>query len=62
MKPLRPAPGGTSLVEHGESPAAGHEPPPTLITGVTGPATARDRELWGMLLHTVWPEPGKARS
>ena len=44
------------------APPALPEPYPLRITAVSGPATTRDRMLWGVLLHAVWPELGQVPS
>lgn len=59
MKPRRPQLSRTPWGEQRMEPATRPGPPPTLITEVSGPCTERDRKLWGVLLHAVWPELGK---
>ena len=59
MKPLPPRLSGTPWGEKRTDPVTGPGPPPVLITEVSGPCTERDRKLWGVLLHAVWPEVGE---
>ena len=58
----RPMPSGKPEGDTRANPASLPGPYPLRITGISGPATTRDRTLWGVLLHAVWPELGQMPS
>ncbi len=58
MKPQQPIPPGTLWTAEGTDQDTGLGLPPVRIAEVNGPCTKRDRTLWAVLLHAVWPKLG----